>query len=243
MTQSKEILLWSDFHDYYDYQFVSRYSSLETLVLDRNMRNQKISRKQMLEFGNKNFDEVPYGYRKSDLDYSNKEMPVWLVAECPVMVVEHLDEYSHAGEGKRLVTLEEAGEDTLKVQYLGRDIGDGSESVRHLYIGNHEFVLRYLNDSDWRSNGPGCRIYLETVNPNRRLQDAPRWTDGEFLKEYPLLAFDFIKLPDYTCDDCYHHYLLDINTSPSWKGTFLEEMLYPAVVYEWIKEYMNAQSL
>jgi len=234
MTQSKEIYLRSDFHDYYDHEFASRYNPEPTIDLLRNMRNPKISRKQMLEFGNKNFDEVLHSYKKKDLEYPDKEMPGWLTTECPIMVVEHLDEYSHAGEGKRKVLLSEAGEDTLKVEYLGN-----GPTVRHLYIGNHEFVLRYSNDSDWRSNGPGCTISLEGVHPGRRLSDAPRWTDGDFLKEYPLLAFDFIKLPDYCCDDSYFYYLLDINTSPSWKGTFLQEMLHPVVVYEWIKEYMN----
>lgn len=241
MTQSeKEIYLRSDFHDYYDHEFASRYNPEPTIDLERKMCNPKISRKQMLEFGNKNFDEVHYSYSKKSLC---EEWSEEMGENYQTMIVEHLDEYSHAGEGKRWVTLEEAGEDTLKVQYIGNDICNGSESFRHLYIGNHQFILKYSNDHDWRSNGPGCKISLTGVYPGGRLHDAPRWTDGDFLKEYPLLAFDFIKLPDYCCDDSYFHYLLDINTSPSWRGTFLEEMLHPAVVYNWIKEYMNAQSL
>lgn len=233
MTQSKEILLLSDFHDYYDYQFVSRYSSLETLVFERNMRNQKVSRKQMLEFGNKNFDEVLHSYKKSDFDD-----PRW-----QVMVVEHLDEFAHAGAGKRLVVLKEAGEDTLKVDFIGFDENSGGKSLRHLYIGKHMFVLEYTCETGWQSNGPGCTISLQGVYPGARERDSQGWRDGEFLKEYPLLAFDFITHPDYCHDESNYFYLLDINTSPSWKGTFLEEMLHPVVVYEWIKEYMNAQSL
>jgi hypothetical protein len=225
----KEIILISDFCDYYDYRFLSKYDPSDSITLKRNMRNPKISRKQMLEFGNRNFDEVLYSYKKSDFNDPSGEL----------MVVEHLDEYAHAGEGKRWVTLDEAGEETLKVQYIGNDICNGSESFRHLYIGNHQFILKYSNDHDWRSNGPGCKISLTGVYPGGRPHDAPLWSGGDFLEEYPLLAFDFIKLPDYCCDDCYYHYLLDINTSPSWKGTFLEEMLHPVVVYDWIMEYLN----
>jgi len=215
-----KIQIESDFHDYYDHAFASKYDTPD-YVLKRPSVYPQLPREKMFQLFTEYGVSTPqYGRDKS-------------LFTCEY-VVEHLDEIAHRGEGKRLVRLKDAGEDTFKVEYVEpQEIIPSEEaaSYRTLYIGKHKFVLHYACRGDWRSNGPGCETHFSSMDEGGR-----RWYDlaAVGLKQFPLLALDDIP----TNHSRLFHYL-DINISPSWKGTFLEKLLHPCVVHEFIEEYVR----
>jgi glutathione synthase/RimK-type ligase-like ATP-grasp enzyme len=90
--------------------------------------------------------------------------------------------------------------------------------------------LGYRSSDSWRSNyGDDVNIDLISVTKN----DRHEWRLSEELKKYPLLAIDSVI--SHNGDS----YFVDLNTSPSWRHTWLEELLHPAVVYKFMEEYVN----
>jgi hypothetical protein len=218
-----KIKIESDFHDYYDHAFASKYDTPD-YILKRPSVYPQLPREKMFQlFTEYGMSTPQYGRDKS-------------LFTCEY-VVEHLDETAHRGEGKHHVKLEDAGEDTFKVEALESIDPIGirhplAVSIRKLFIGKHRFELQYDTAHDWRSNGNGCTItYLNMDENARRFNDLA----NRELKEFPILALDFI--PTARIGSCGKY--LDINISPSWKGTFLEKLLHPSVVHEFIEEYVR----
>ena len=221
-----KIQIESDFIDYYDHAFASKYDTPD-YILKRPSVYPQLPREKMFQlFTEYGMSTPQYGRDKS-------------LFTCEY-VVEHLDETAHRGEGKRRVKLEDAGEDTFKVEYVeSQEIVPSDDlivgSYRALYIGKHKFVLHYACAGDWRSNGPGCDIRFSSMD-----EDVRHWSDlaAGAMKQFPLLAIDYIP----TKHTRLYQYL-DINISPSWKGTFLEKLLHPNVVHEFIEEYVRENNL
>ena len=214
-----KIQIESDFHDYYDHAFASKYDTPD-YVLKRPSVYPQLPREKMFQlFTEYGMSTPQYGRDKS-------------LFTCEY-VVEHLDETAHRGDGKHLVDVDDAKDETFKVAHVvttGSNLIVPSMSRRVLFIGNHQFDLQYIGLHDWRSNGPDCNIHFRGIVENGR--DYFDIASKELAK-FPIVALDYVKngekKPLY----------LDINISPSWKGTFLEKLLHPSVVHEFIEEYVR----
>lgn len=211
--------LKSDFIDYYDHEFIGRGGDDYTLL--RPSINPDIPRERMFELLKESGLDVPFYSRKKS-DFVDRGIS---------KVVVYMDELAHRGDGKYTLDASELldGDRCLKSKFIEGLIGSVSERV--LFIGHHKFNLLYRSDDPWRSNsGNNAEIAITGIEKNGRRW----WNFPEALKKYPLLALD--RMHDLHSDSpCY----IDLNTSPSWRHTWLEELLHPATVYKFIEEYVS----
>ena len=215
------ILLNSDYLDFYDHEFCSRHVPKIDRVFERiadSPRNMpKLEQFELI----KRFQlarEVPEYGKPADL--IGKLEPHYYV------VVYH-DQLSHRGEGKELMKLERAlaeFPDSLCSEFIGFP-GKSVWSIRHLQIGWSAFKLRYTGisngeESVWRSNyADEVNIeYLGTAMPFRMLDNV----------KYPLFAVDSVM-----------GYGVDFNTAPQIRGTPLEDILTPIGVYNMLSEVIE----
>jgi hypothetical protein len=211
--------LKSDFIDYYDHEFIGRGS--DDYMLLRPSVNPEMPRERMFELLKESRLSVPF-YSRNKADFVNRGIS---------KVVVYTDELAHRGEGKRVCVINLLEDDqSLKAEFIDIDREFGSSSSRLLFIGHHAFLLGYRSSDSWRSNyGDDVSIDLISVTKN----DRHEWRLSEELKKYPLLAIDSVI--SHNGDSCF----VDLNTSPSWRHTWLEELLHPAVVYKFMEEYVN----
>jgi len=210
-----KLKLISNFIDYYDHWF----------DIDNEQRFYRITtdgmnRGQMFGFMRQHKLTPPlYGI------VSHLKNACYLELEDKVVV--YTNENVHCGEGKLLMTLEEAYQqypNCLCTQYLNTEKVFGyAVSYRHLQIGYKAFWLRYTSFTDWRSNcGDGDIDLIEErdiISINK-----------------PLFAIDFVKYNN-------NYYAIDFNIAPGIKGTGVEKIIPAKQVVELIKEQFEINNL
>lgn len=200
-----KVKLISDFLDYYDHHF-----DRDGVEFFRKSRT-CLSRSEI--FGllkSKDFDTPVHGICKHLSYYFMPES----------LVVLHLDEYAHCGEGKELIRYDEASRsypDHFITEYLKGEVP--GLSIRHLTIGNRSWLLEYKSEDDWRSNAGNVEIKVI-----KELEGS-----SKSISLLPLYAIDFVKDFDV-------FYAIDFNTSPGLKYTGMEDVLQPKEVAQLIKQ-------
>ena len=218
-----KIKLVSNFRDYYDYWF-----DLEGDVEFKRISTGGMSRPDMLKYLSSHDIPTPfYGYVK---EFTREIDPMY---HDLIKVIVHTNPNTHWGEGKELMTLEEAAEkypDSFITFY--EDTGRPAESIRDLYIGGRVFRMRYKSDDSWRSNVGNVEIGIISRWPlHRELKDIG--------KEYPLFAIDYVSrqrrgmeptnMPWYVA--------VDFNEAPGLKGTGIENILDATEVVDLIRTW------
>lgn len=135
-------------------------------------------------------------------------------------VVVYLDEHKHQGDGKELMTYEEALErfpDQYGCQYIPSEVNGMSETWRYLQLGDQSVWLRYRSDDPWRSN---CGdVNIEVIS--HHISGKPIRMDRV------LYAIDFVGTNI--------KYAVDYNEAPGLHRTGLEEIYRPKEVVDHIK--------
>lgn len=225
MLQNKIIGLKSDFRDYYDHWFAGSWQKPD-VVFERYIRS-KTSRREDFEKLKSMGLRVPvYGtvtevweWVRGDfrgLD-ENKLSKVF-------SVVVYTDEHAHAGEGKLLLSFEEALEkypSAFASEYIPATAAGVGITLRYLRVGLRQFWLRYSSYSDWRSNCGDVKIELLC---EEKIADVAG--------PAPLYAVDFIKTEGKLV-------ALDYNTSPGLRGTGVEALMGPEQAY---RQIVSSQS-
>lgn len=200
-----KVKLATDFLDYYDHHF-----DREGQIFPR-FTNDGRERLTTLMWLRSRHLHVPVFGRCSHMqkDFSPKSL-----------VVVHLDELAHCGDGKILVTYHEALKlfpNCLVVEYLAGEIP--GLSFRYLSIGKRTWLLEYRSKNDWRSSCGEVDISIKQELDSSKAH----------ISSLPLFAIDFVKDSDI-------FYAIDFNSAPGLKYTGLDSILKPAQVVELIKE-------
>lgn len=206
---SVKLRLKSDYIDYYDHHF-----DREGETYARMCRGGH-SRKRALDLMSEMHLTVPpYG--------TVEQLYGRLPGFCQSKWVIHTDLHAHCGEGKKLVTAEEAlakHRHDFAVEYVEPSPHGVSKSSRYLQIGNRAFWLTYSSDDEWRSNcGDVTILTLGESEPS-------------IAGFAPLLAVDFV------FDRGGWMYAVDLNTAPGLLGTGIQDILKPADVVRLIKDH------
>jgi len=149
-----------------------------------------------------------------------------------IQVVVYTNEYTHRGEGKLLLQLEEAMVDypgCYASAYIHRPVAYSQpSSVRRLRIGSSIHWLEYWSEDTWRSN------YSTVDAPVDIYTYVPGITANIIDYEpYPMLAIDFV-------ESIYGAwYAIDYNTSPGIGGTPIEGILTPNDIYKEVANWMD----
>lgn len=213
-----DIHLKSDFRDYYDHCYTARDTGFD--VTHRRLSRDGISRRVNLD------TLVAMGCRVPPYGRVITLTPRIPTVASKALVV-YTDQYAHAGEGKVLVTPQQAlarHPYRLAMVYLPPDEGVGT-SYRLLVIGRRGFWLRYRAAEDWRSNcGDGDIKLVEEVNPPTNAVSLP------------LYAVDFVRYRNRL-------YALDFNSAPGLSGTGIESIMRPPAIYAELQAWYAAKSM
>lgn len=225
------IQLKSDFQDYYDHHFAGSWQNSETAFL--RFSNDGLSRPDMFAL----FQE--YGIKTPNFGFVKELVPSLKAAlsvsgrehfEDYLEVVVYFDNYAHRGEQKIRVTYNEAltkYPEHFCVEYVPVQPSGKGFSFRYLRIGLRQFWLQYASPDDWRSN---CgAVQIDVLCEEKRINDP---MDILFLREYPLVAVDFIPYQN-------HILAIDINTAPGLQKTGIEDYMEAKDVFEEIKSYIE----
>lgn len=124
------------------------------------------------------------------------------------------DQTLHAGEGKQLMSFDQAIQqypDKLASAFFAPK--GQSTSLRFLRIGRRSFWLRYQSDDQWRSNCGNVDIaVLKEFEPSKDFGS------------HPLFAIDFVLVRGKLV-------ALDFNTAPGIAGTGIENLMQAKQVY------------
>lgn len=136
-------------------------------------------------------------------------------------VVVYDDMFAHCGDGKRLLSFNEALEmcpNSYCTLFIPGNENRAGSSLRFLQVGNRKFWLKYWSFEDWRSNvGDGdCVVLSECINESYPVYG------------YPVFAIDFIFAGNSIM------YAIDFNTAPGLKP--LQDIMSPTDVYTEIKK-------
>lgn len=205
------IRLLSDFTDYYDHWFDS--SAKQTF---RRYSTDGLDRFGQLDLMERNGLRVPpWGSVRRLVNdpgrYGAPEAKLPKLSKNAKSLVVYTDPKAHCGEGKVLLSIDEAmarHPDCLATEYIADCPG---LSWRYLQIGIHGFWLECRSDTDWRSNyGDGSWQVIGR-------QEG--WGPPPFVVKRPLYAIDFV-IGDRL-------YAVDYNVSPGVRGTGVERLLPP----------------
>lgn len=220
-----KLYLESDFHNWYDHAFDSRYDSEAEPF--RRVSTDGMNRKEMFEFLdyslwlhipiNGTVQEVfEQRFGKSAKFFENH-------------IVLYHDITSHSGENKELIRANQALKqypDTFCSVYIKhKDWEEHSFGIsyRYLKIGKNHYWLKYTSYDDWRSNNGNVKIEL--------LDNIERFDNVLYIPSYvPFFAIDFI------ADKYEDFYAIDYNIAPGLKWTGIEQILSPNDVYKLIVE-------
>jgi len=201
MTVSLKIKLLSNYSDFYDFAFDGVGYEFRRFSWDG------LFRPAMLTFlAWHGFQPPKHGFVRD------------LAAEIPKLVV-YTDERAHRGDGKLLLTAQEALEKHPDA-YASEYIESPPESLRLLQVGMMRWMLTYKSDDAWRSNvGNEVEIQIvgEHVGYNKDIQ-------------LPLFAIDFV------CDKDGNRYAVDFNIAPGLKWTGIDDRVKPVEVVELIRQ-------
>ena len=173
----RPVVLRSNFTDYYD-QYFDDATAVAPLVFNR-FTDQGMNRREILAFLERNGFTVPRHGNVRDVDTWAPHL------RDNQYVVVYLDEKSHRGENKLLLTLGEAlnkHPDCLAAEFLGTDSHSG-QAIRHVQVGSKYFRIALASD-DWRAGG--AHVKAEIINHGNSLQTKLM---------YPLWAIDFVPVP------------------------------------------------
>lgn len=225
------IAIDSDFLDFYDHAFYSRYNA--DITWERRSRTGMSKRKQFLFLENQGLETPIHGtvvevyreLRKGHLlagDLFDK------LARGLLQVVVYLDEYAHRGLGKLQVPLELAL-DRYPHRYCSEFIQTtpscDSVSYRYLQVGKKSFWLRYTGHDSWMSN---C---VEEVDVEYLCTNEDKF---KFSIDHPVFAIDFV--PGRVL------YAIDFNTAPGLKGTGIP-LKDPQEIYDLVEEWYRKTSM
>jgi hypothetical protein len=210
--------LLSDFSDYYDHWFDSGAGCANL----RRYSTDGVGRFEQLYFMGRAGIKVPaYGVVRSLLGdvprYGAPEAEPHRVSKRATKLVVYTDDMAHCGEGKVLVSLDEAMErypDNVATEYIE---GCPGVSWRYLQVGVHCFWIEYKSRDDWRSN---CGdVKMQVVGEGTGWGSLPR---------LPLFAIDYVIGDEL--------YAVDFNVAPGVRGTGVERILSPKQAAESIVE-------
>lgn len=218
-----KLYLSSDFTDIYDYVFDSRYDP-EAQEFKR-FTYSGMSRREMFQyFESLNFATPLHGLVRdiAPTALAHKFFTPELKSVSSGKLVVYTNERAHRGEGKILLSIEEAQEQ-FSNYYCSAYIPH-RQTFRHLQIGNRAFsmIYRQMANNEWRSNFGDVKIlYLGDVTPLKT--------------DYPLFAIDYIS------EDNGAHCLLDFNIAPRICGTGVENKLTSQYIVELIKDHIEGR--
>ena len=221
-----KIKLKSTFRDYYDSWF-----DLEGPMTWYRNSTGGMSRPEMLTYMEKLGLEVPqHNYLKN---IYGRVAPTGVHSE---RVVVYLDNHSHRGENKVVMTKRQALEehpDCYVADYVNYAVPimckvnpehgrHRSQSLRYLQIGTRKFWLEYWSDTDWRSNcGEGG---VEVI-----CEEAPGYHPKI---TWPLFAIDFV----VTRYRWQQPLAVDFNIAPGLRGTGIEDIIRGPEAADLIKQ-------
>lgn len=201
--------LATDFHDYYDHAFDSRHASTPELLRYAAKGDRRSMDHSRLEAA---------GFRVPPRANSPGQLRATLGRHGYFVV--YTDPYAHAGEGKVLLSVDQAEREHPDA-YCCLFVGEPGHSTRLLMVGDIPFWLTYSSRSDWRSNAGEVVIEEEMLLPSRKVElEAAALRLG-----HPLVAIDFVHSRHRVA------YAVDLNTAPGLRGTPVERMLRPSVVH------------
>lgn len=207
--------LHSDFHDYYDHWFARR-GEEAPYRFARYARTTVTKQMQLFALQMLGWRVPPYAMVR-----------VLVEKERPAAVVIYVDPCAHKGEGKILLSADEAMEycpDEFASVYVGQwPPTERAISFRYLGIGDQYWQLKYEGHNDdgtWKSNNaPAVTISIMESSQPQLLRGWPA---------LPLWAIDYVYSSDMT------NYAIDLNTAPQIKGTGIEGILTGRECYELI---------
>jgi hypothetical protein len=224
--------LISDFTDYYDHNFDGGGAELHR-ISTRGLAKPD----QFRLLSRAGYVVPPHGLVK-DVGGSWNELEKRYVRA----LVVYDDLFAHRGEGKRLIQemhyrfdgnvsrlpqLYELGEKFCSA-FIGWPLRGYCESIRHLLVGHHHFVIQYRSDDRWRSN---CgNVTCQT------LSWEPDWDRPAALDPYPLCAIDFVTGKDGLL------WAVDFNNAPGVRHSGVERFLKPAEFVAALSEYCEGVS-
>jgi hypothetical protein len=216
-----QIKLRSDFRDYYDHWF-ARWDAPDCPSFDRWSRT-AMTRLEQFELLDKANLDVPVFGRVGDAEF----MEWWYDSTnvkrlSQVKAVVYLDELAHRGEGKRLVTLDEAFSHYKDFPYSSfipttENPEQDAISYRYLQVGDRAWWLRYRGKGSWLSNY-ACETEIKVLS-----EVFGFWEEGERTRifgAYPLFAIDFV-----TWQGMERKKAIDFNSAPGLRGTGIEDIL------------------
>jgi len=221
-----KIRLDTDYRDYYDHAFCGSWETPDA-VFERQSTG-GLARPEMLAALACAGLKVPRHGRVRDLvaemkaDWADEPSETQDQVSCLFEVVVHVDERAHAGEGKIKLSWAEAEAqypEAFAVEFLPTVAGPGSVSLRHLWVGQRQFWLRYSSTDDWRSNCGEGTVELLCEEAPRALEEV-----APLFRSSPLVAVDFLQIGDQI-------YAIDLNVAPGLAGTGLERRMTPTEVY------------
>lgn len=221
------MILSSDFHDYYDYNF-----SNNGKIFSRKSKNFGPSKQEQFkilkDFG---YKIPPIGKAIDLIDSAWEKENQW-----NRFLVVYTDPNAHCGEGKILISKKDIGhlhlgmggyalkvfmlQDSFSSAFLGNPNIRPSVSLRQLHIGKHVFWIEYSSNDSWMSNVGDGKIELVGVEK-----------DTGFNAKYPLYAIDFVIGKEM--------YAIDLNIAPGIKGTGIEHVLSGKEVVKEIEEWFD----
>jgi hypothetical protein len=215
-----KLKLVSDFRDYFDYLFDNEGEVFRRVTTDGLNRIEILEYLQKLEFKTPLFGTV--------LELSKHLIPTDII-------ILHHDLNAHRGEGKQLISLEDALKEFSNVfatQFIQFKVKDMKPEVkglswRYLQVGTESFWLEYTSIEDWRSNCGDGDIQLFFRDKTELLSDH-QYKDLLIFK-YPLFAIDFVPVDNEI-------YAVDFNIAPQVKGTGVEKVLTAKEAVDSIKK-------
>ena len=208
------IKLKTDFYDYYDHWFIQSHQPAH-YTLER-MTQASTTRLEDFELmRTAGLNVIPHDtVEKLAKNFTPEQITA-------TQLVVYVDDRSHAGEGKALLTIDKALKhypERLASLYVPTNL---AETYRHLRIGTRQFWLRYTSDNDWRSNCGDVNFEF--------LSEEESSIAKNVLSHYsPLLAIDFIKVNERMV-------AIDLNPAPKIYGTGIENVMRPKEVFAEIK--------
>lgn len=214
----RPVILQSDFTDYYDNYFDAP-GSVSPLVFER-MTSHGMNRSEILEFLTVNGFSVPkHGILKN--------VGTWAPhLRDSQQVVVYLDEKSHRGENKLLMTIADAftkHPNCLAAEFVGvsNNVGHG---LRLIQVGFRYFWIELLSD-DWRASSGNVKAKIKSQGTGLK---------SKILS--PLSAIDFVPV---TAGGNTLHYAVDFSSAPIVGEYGINEILEAEEAAREIKQMVN----
>jgi hypothetical protein len=216
-----KVKLQSDFRDFYDHVFCGSWEQ-PNVIFSRMMTNGPARHQMFIELQKAGLTVPRHGTVHEMIE---QYMTEWKRAGTESYakiqsIVIYDDPHAHAGDGKRMITVEQAESipDTHHLfasEYIPAQPNGYGLSLRYLRIGRRQFWLRYISKSDWRSN---CGdVTIDVLSEEKPKENIP--TDRGLCWEAPMMAVDFVGADKL--------YAIDLNVSPGLAGTGIEERVRP----------------